>query len=269
MPISKAEKTVYNEHIKDIKSQIEASRKRIEEVEKKRKEFPRIMEYYQLEIILEIMKTILLNISMSDASLEILNIKNEKSLKDARTAFYEVLQRLETIFGNEVDRSLKDNEDILKRLDKLNPQQALVFMKRLNYILSTLIDKIGETSKWKWSFVDLQARVAVITKNMINFTDVHKYRDPRKEFYRERQQLVKLCKQSLKDAAQQYRTKYEQSTKVPQDMLKSIEFLSVLRRIHVLFAESDEAGRLKVTIDALRARMEADEKEKDKKSSKK
>ncbi|MBP7605350.1 MAG: hypothetical protein KBA15_15590, partial [Spirochaetes bacterium] len=61
-----------------------------------------------------------------------------------------------------------------------------------------------------------------------------------------------------------FRTKYEQSTKVPGDMLKSIEFLSVLRRIHVLFGESDEATKLKTAIDAMRARLEADEKEKEK-----
>ncbi len=66
-----------------------------------------------------------------------------------------------------------------------------------------------ETSKWKWSFVDLQARVAAVTKNSINFSDVQKYRDPRTEFYRERQQMMTLCKQSLRDAAQQYRHKYE------------------------------------------------------------
>lgn len=264
MAITKAEKSVYNDYIKDFKTQIDASYKRLGELEKKKKEMPRIKGYITVEAVVELLKIIMLNISMNDASFEILKIKNEAALKNARKEFFSVLQKMEGIIGDQVDRSLKENEEYLADIDRINPQQTLKLIQRINYALSTLIDRIGETSKWKWSFVDLQARVAAIVKNSINFSDVQKYRDPRMEFYRERQQLMSLCKQSLRDAAQQFRTKYEQSTKVPGDMLKSIEFLTVLRRIHVLFGESDEATRLKTAIDAMRARLEADEKEKEK-----
>ncbi len=264
MAITKAEKSVYNDYIKDFKTKKDASYKRITELEKKKKEMPRIKGYLTVEAVIELLKIIMLDLSMNDASFEILKIKNEAALKNARKEFFAVLQKMEELVGDQVDRSLKENEEFLAAIDRINPMQMLKIIQRVNYVLSTLIDRIGETSKWKWSFVDLQGRVAAVTKNGINFSEVQKYRDPRTEFYRERQQLMTLCKQSLRDAAQQYRTKYEQSTKVPGDMLKSIEFLSVLRRIHVLFGESDEATRLKMAIDAMRARLEADEKEKEK-----
>ncbi len=271
MPISKSEKAIYNEHVKDLKDQIDISQKKLSELEKKKKENARIKEYYTIESILELMKIILLNVNISDASLEILKFKNEKALKDARTGFFEVLKRLENLLGDEIDRPLKENEECLSKVERINPQQWLKLIQRIHYILSTLIDRIGETSKWKWSFVDLQARVAVVTRNSVNFSEVQKYRDPRTEFYRERQQLLNLTKQSLRDAAQLYRTKYEQSTKVPGDMLKSIAFLSALRRIHILFSENEDANKIKITIDALRARIDSDEKEqeKDKKPAKK
>ena len=271
MALLRAEKAVYNDHIKDLKLEKENRYKRITELEKKKKSSARIQGYYTVETVLELLKIILLDINMSDASVELLNFKNESTLKNARKEFHNVLQKMEQLLGDELDRSLKDNEDFLKAIDKINPQQMLKLIQRIHFIFSMLVEKIGETSKWKWSFVDLQARVTVIAKNMINFSDIQKYRDPRTEFYRERQELLSLCKSSLRDVAQLYRNKYEQSTKVPGDMLKSIEFLSVLRKIHMLFAESEEANKIKTTIEAMRTRLEADEKdeEKDKKTSKK
>jgi hypothetical protein len=268
MAVSKADKTAYNEYTKDLKIEKDASYKHITELQKKQKEMPRIKAYFVIETVLELLKIISLDLNMSDASVEIMNIKNENSLKNARKEFINVLQKMEDLVGNQVDRSLRENEEYLQALDRINPQQWLNFIKRMHYVLSTLIEKIGETSKWKWSFVDLNARVSVITKNIINFSDIQKYRDPRTEYYRERQDLLKICKSSLRDVAQQYRNKYEQSTKVPGDMLKSIEFLSILRKILILFSESDEANKLKNTLDALRARLEADEKDKDKRDKK-
>ncbi len=269
MAILKAEKAAYNDYIKELKIEEDETYKRIAELEKKKKELPRIKDYYTVEIVLELLKIILLDINMSDASVELLSIKNEATLKNARKEFYSVLQKMENLLGDEIDRSLKENEERLKNISRINPLQILKLIQRIHYTFATLIEKIGESSKWKWSFVDLQARVAVITKNIINFSDVQKFRDPRTEFYRERRELLTLCKLGLRDVAQQYRNKYEQSTKVPGDLIKSIEFLSVLRKIHILFAESEEANKLKNTIEAMRARLEAEEKEKDKKSIKK
>ncbi len=51
-------------------------------------------------------------------------------------------------------------------------------------------------------------------------------------------------------------------------MIKSIELLSALRKIDILSGEPDEAAKLKNTIDALRERLESDEKKKDKKKKK-
>ena len=47
------------------------------------------------------------------------------------------------------------------------------------------------------AFVELQARVAVITKNITSFSEVAKFRDPRTEFFYERRDLMQLCKDSL------------------------------------------------------------------------
>lgn len=268
MAISKAERAAYNDYVVQFKKDIDDASRRIKEAEQIKKKMPRIAAYKDVEILLEHLKIIMLRISMNDASLEMLESKSEKELNEARKTYYKALQIMENIVGNDIDRSLKDNAEHLAKIDRINPLQSLRIVQRLNTVLSILIDRLGTGSKWKWSFVDLFARVAVVTRNMINFSETQKYRDPRTEFYRERQELLAICKNDLKDAALQYRTKYEQSTKATGDILKSIELLTALRKIHALFGEAEEAKKIKTTIDALQQKISEMEKEEDQKKKK-
>ena len=268
MVITRAEKAAYDDYIKVYKVEIDEIQKRIKELENKKRKMRNIICYFNIEILFESLEVFKLYIKMSDASLEMLHIKNEGFLNNARKEVYKILQLLEDIVGNEIDRSLKDNEVNLKKINRVNPRQILTIVQTLHNTVSIVIDKLGEGSKWKWSYVDLQGRAAVINKNIINFTDLHKFRDPRTEFYSERQELLRLCKKNLSEAAKQYRNRYEISTKVPGDIIKSIEFLSSLRKINVILGEVEEANKLKNTIEALRVRMEAEEKKSEKKKKK-
>lgn len=206
---------------------------------------------------------------MNDLSLDMLGIKNETFLNNARKEFYKILQMLEETVGDDVDRSLRENDEYIQKIERFDPAQTLSLMERIHDMFQLLKMKVGEGSKWKWSFVELQGRVSVITKNITNFSDVAKYRDPRVEFYRERLNLMQLCKDTLAESAKQYRTKYELSGRARDDMKKSIELLAALRKIHVLFGEDDEATKLKNTIDAAKQTLEAEDKAKDDNKSKK
>ncbi|MDY6935240.1 MAG: hypothetical protein SVZ03_13585 [Spirochaetota bacterium] len=268
MTITRAEKAAYNDYIKEFKSEIDESNRKIKDLGNRKRKMSSISSYYNLEIVLETIKIIMLYINISDVSIEMLHIKNEGFLNNARKEIYKVLQLMEEIVGSSIDHPLKENEEYIKKIDRVNPKQVLNIIQSIHNYVNTLIERFGESSKWKWSFVDIQGRVAVITKNIVNFSDLQKYRDPRTEYYRERQDLLKLCKHSLNEAAKHYRNRYELSSQVPGDIIKSIDLLVFLRRINVLFGESDEAAKLKNTIDALKARMEAEEKKKEKKKKK-
>lgn len=269
MAISKAEKAAYNNYIKGFKQQLEEIRKEIKEQESLKNKFKNIKEYINIKLILLSYKVILIFLNMNKTSLSMLKIRNERFLNDARKEFYKVLQYYEEILGKDIDRPLKENNQYLEKIERLNPKQILDLIKELHSLFENIVKGFGEGSKWKWSFVELRARVAVITKNIINFSDIQKYRDPRSEYYYERQELLNLCKNSLSNAAKEYRNKYELSTKSSEDIIKSIELLTALRRIHILFGESEEAEKLKNTIEALRVRLETDEKENEKKKKKK
>ena len=262
--VSKAEKAAYNDEIKDIKREVDQIKKSINEAFSKRKKNPNILRYYSLEMASKEMDAIDNFVKMNDLSIEMLKIKNNTYLENARKEFYKVLQHMEEVVGADLDRSLKENDEYLATINKFNPKQILAFVQRMHRILNTLKNKFGQESKWKWSFVEWQARAAVITKNITSFSEIAKYRDPRVEFFHERRELMQLSKESLTEAARQFRTKYEMAGKARDDLKKSIDYLAALRKIHVLFGEDTEATKLKNIIDAANMALEADDKAKDK-----
>ena len=264
MAISKAQKAAYNDDIKALQADSNELEKRIRELASKKKSKSGLEPYYNLEIVTYLTHTIDLYIQMSDLSVTMLGIKNSKSLDAAKSNFSKILQYMKETVGDEVDReSLKENEDYLAAIDKLNPGQILDLAHKINNIFNKLRERMGEDSKWKWHFVEFQAKVAMIIRNLINFTNILKYRDPRETFFRDRREHLELAKETLEEAAKQYRTKYELSSKSREDLKKSIEILEALRKVHIVIGESGEADKLKTTIDAARQTMQAGDKKKD------
>lgn len=264
MAISKAQKAAYNDDIKALKSESDELEKKAQEILLKKKKNPKLEPYYNLEMVDYLLKTIGIYIKMNDLSLNMLGIKNNKSLDIAKSNFSKILQLMKEIVGDDVDReSLKENEEYLANIGKLNPRVINELANRINDTLFTLKNTMGEDSKWKWLFVELQAKVAVIIRNLVNFSDILKYRDPREEFFRIRIEHMRLAKDSLEEAAKQYRTKYELSSKSREDLKKSIELLEALRKVHIVIGESNEADKLKTTIDAARLTLEAGDKKQD------
>lgn len=264
MAISKAQKAAYNDDIKMLQADSNELEKRIRELTSRKKSKSNIEPYYNLEIVTYLAQTIDLYIQMSDLSVAMLGIKNSKSLDAAKSNFSKILQYMKETVGDEVDReSLKDNEDYLAKIDKLNPGEIFDFANRLNDTFLKLKDRMGEDSKWKWLFVELQSKVAIIIRNLINFSNILKYRDPREEFFRVRREHLGLAKASLEEAAKLYRTKYEISSKSREDLKKSIEILEALRKVHIVLGESNDADKLKTTIDAAKQTLEAGDKKKE------
>ena len=88
--------------------------------------------------------------------------------------------------------------------------------------------------------------------------------DPRVEGYEARLDYVELVKKLLERTADHYRMKYEQILRT-DDFQLAIHYLSALRRLHVLFGEVEESEKVKRKIDVWKAKLEDDERKKDKK----
>jgi predicted nuclease with TOPRIM domain len=123
-------------------------------------------------------------------------------------------------------------------------------------------DAYGQSSKWKWSFVEIKGRYAAVAKNLIDFKNIISKLDPRIEGYRERVEHIELAKSLLSNAADSHREKYELSTQRIDDMHLAINYLSALKRIHILLNEAEKAEITKKKIEIWTNKMEGDIKKK-------
>jgi hypothetical protein len=265
MALSKAEKTAFNDEVKPLKHEVEDIKKAVNEISIKKRKHKKLEGYYNIEGTLLLIKSLNINCRMSNISLKMLGIRNNKLLDNGKSDLSKILQFLGETVGTDVDRSLRENDEYLEKIALLTPEHNLNLLRDLLTSYQNLKTSYGDDSKWKWLFVELYAKIAVIVKNMTNFSDIAKLRDPRTDYYRERKEMMDLCKDCLSEAARQYRTKYELSGKAREDLQRTIDLLSAQRKIHVLFGEDAEANKLKTTIDANRQALESGDTNKKKK----
>jgi hypothetical protein len=197
---------------------------------------------------------------MSALSLSLLGVKNEGFLNEARKCCYKSIIFMEEVVSPYTDAPFSDYEPGLESLRELADAEKFGYLKKLGFAIDSVVEGFGTNSKWKWSFVELEGRYAVVAKNLLNLKTFLVQFDPRVEGYSERLAHVNLAKRLLQQSADRYREKYELLTLRLDDIKQSILFLSALRRLHVLLAEADEAEVVKKKIDIWRAKMEDDQR---------
>jgi hypothetical protein len=221
--------------------------------------------YKRLTVANLYMNIILLYIKISDLSLEILGIKNEGYLEKARKLCYKFLSVLEEIVGTYIDAPLTENKEALEKIKKLDDVKRYKLIKKIAEVIQIVEERFGPNSKWKWSFVDLDARAATVCKNLVDYKKIQGEMDPRIEGFADRMETIRFIKTYLRRVADRLREKYELSTQDPSEMKNAIKFLSVLMRIENIFKEGDEANNLKKNIKIWEEKLEQDMEAADKK----
>jgi predicted NAD-dependent protein-ADP-ribosyltransferase YbiA (DUF1768 family) len=257
-------KQLLNESIKKYRADIEAVETHIKELEKEIKtKNDALNGYRHVMIATNNLKLVAYYCNMNKESMHIMNIKNENYLNEARKCLYQVLIHIEDVVTNYVDVPPNELEDRLETISRLNPERKLNLLNNIGFHIQLVIDSYGDNTKWKWSFVEVDGRYAVIAKNLIDFRQAIGNNDPRKPYYVENINLMRLAKELLDRASKRYREKYEQVNKEVDDIKKSILFLSALRRIAVLSGEAEEATKLKRQIEITTKMMESGLKKKE------
>ncbi len=200
---------------------------------------------------------------MNELSLSLLGIKNEGYLNEARKCCYKSIICLEEVVSSFVDAPFSEYQKGLDAIREIDDPHRYAFLQKMGFAIDSVIEGFGENSKWKWSFVELQGRYAVIAKNLIHMKTFLAQLDPRVEGYAERVAHLNLAKRLLQQAADRYREKYELSTLRLDDIKQAILFLAALKRLHVLLGEAEEAEVVKRKIDIWKAKMEADHKKRE------
>jgi len=185
-------------------------------------------------------------------------VKNEAFLNEGRKCIYKAIIYLEEIVSAYVDAPFSDYEPGLDAITAFSDENRYNLVRKMGFTIDSLEEGYGDNSKWKWSFVELEGRFAAVGKNMLNLRTFIAGMDPRSEGYSARIAHLALSRELLQQAADRYREKYELSTQRIDDIKAAINFLSAVRRLHIVLGESDQADVVKKKADIWRTKMEND-----------
>ena len=263
--MDKAElKKLYHHNITEEKKQVADLDKEIVALKKAASGNAKLLSYYKFSIVSKMLRQIELKLQMNVESEKILGIKNIAFLDLAKKTISAMFTELSVIVPFTTGSSLDGNRENLNKILKFNARQRLYLHKYCKYYVEQLIEAYGDNTKWKWSFPEFRAKVAILGKNIFDFREYQRTRDPRMEFYYDLQEHVKLIKEDLFYAATEYANKYRISTKSTNDMNYAIALLDDLRRICSIVGDDELLKKSKAGIDSYKATLEAEEKNKNK-----
>ncbi|GHV82182.1 hypothetical protein AGMMS49991_07400 [Spirochaetia bacterium] len=197
-------------------------------------------------------------IVMGKISQALLEVRDEDALNNGRKALYKGVMYLESLVSNFVDAPFSDYEKKVAVLETMSEEKRYLLVRKMGLAIQLLEDAYGDNSKWRWSFVELDGRYAATAKNILDMKAMTANMDPRSPDHDVTFFHVRLIKKLLLQSADQYRQKYELSSRESGDINRGIQFLQALRRLHVLLEERDEAEELKKQADVWTNKMKQD-----------
>jgi hypothetical protein len=157
-----------------------------------------------------------------------------------------------------VDVPFTDYDDKVAALEPIGPAKRYDMIRKMGLSIALLGDVFGDSSKWKWFFVELEGRCAVIAKNIFDFKNI--VRDGRSPNYEVMMYHVRMIEHLLAKASGRYRIKYESVTKDAEDFRRAINFLNALRRVYAILGKTDKVEAIKKKCSVWESKLEADRK---------
>ena len=220
-------------------------------------------EYKRLRLADENLNLLSYFVLMNTLSVTLLGVKNEAYLNNARKLCYKVVIYLEQVVTNLIDVAYSDYEDKLALISSFDVQQRWSLINKLGFAIQMVMEGYGDNTKWKWTFVELEARFATIVKNLLNLKTLFKDLDPSVEGYEVKVTHLNLAKKLLDQAANRYREKYELSTHRFDDYRLAIKYLGALRYLSIATNKPQDAEAIKKKMEIWTQKLENDLKRKD------
>ena len=199
--------------------------------------------------------------AQNSLSLKLMEVKNNDALNDARKVLYKAIIYLEEIVTNTIDIAYSDLYPYHDSISSIHIKRRYDIVKKLGLAISMLKEAFGDNSKWKWSFVELKGRFAVVAKNFINMREAAKdYLDPNSPNYETTVLYIRLISKVLDSSASGYRDKYELSTRRLDDMQNAIKFLLARHRLCLAIGDKTNAEEIKKKALVWKDKMDADQK---------
>ena len=194
--------------------------------------------YKRLVLVDEMIFLVTAYIAKYKVSIKYLGGKNENILNDARKTLYKVIIYLEEIVTNYIDASYSEYEKQVDEIASITQKQRYYLVRKIGFIIWMVMEAYGENTKWKWSFVEIMARYAVVAKNIVDLKFASEVSlNPRDENYDDVIFHLRLVKTLLNTSAEDYRRKYEIATNDVADIKTATRYLEALKKIHIILGE--------------------------------
>ena len=267
--ITQEQREIYQQQIRFYKNNIEEIQKKINlmkiEIVKDKSKEP-VIRFNMANMILNLITHYC---SMNEISVHLMEVKNTAFLEKARQQLYEAIINIEKIVTDYLDVPFGEYEEKLGLISDVSDTQRLNFIKKLGYCIHLVQEDFGENTKWKWSFIEIDGRFAVITKNLFDLKKFQKLDDPREEGFHERKSHFSLIQRLLFNASQGCRDKFELVTKEVADLKKAIDFQRSLLRLNQLTGDNDKIEKCKKQIEFWTNLLEKTEAQKEEEKRKK
>lgn len=202
-----------------------------------------------------------LYMAQNSLSLSIMNVRNNDMLNDARKILYKAIIYLEEIVTNIIDMPYADLAKNYESIKNFSVKERYNLITKLGFLIDCLEDAFGDNSKWKWSFVELKGRYAVVSKNFIDMRAAAKaYLDPGNADYETVTLYIRKLISCIDTTATGYRDKYEISTKRIDDMKNAIRFLLARNKLAIALNDSKGAEEAKSKAVVWNNRLKSDQK---------
>ncbi len=259
--ITEEDRKEFNEKQKPIKAEIEEALKKEKEILAVMKNDTGGVEYKKLLLAEQMIYVSTLYIQINALSVHIMDTRNNDVLNDARKILYKAIIYLEEIVTAYVDCPYTDLVPNWERIANTPVEKRYYLVRKLGLAIQMLVDAFGDNSKWKWSFVEMRGRFTVVAKNLIDMKKASKdFFEPSSPEYDSTVLYVRLIKKLIDQSAQDYRDKYELSSRRIDDMKMAINFLLAQRRIAIVMGDKDDAEELKKKAAVWKGKMESDQK---------
>ncbi|MBL8018960.1 MAG: hypothetical protein JNM27_04790 [Leptospirales bacterium] len=268
MGSSKENKSLYNDRVKAYKQGLDDIKKETAMVKGMAK-VKTLQPYAQVRIAIENLKSASIHAQMSKLSYRILRIRRDEVLSDARKEIFAALNDLLKVIGSDIDDSLTENKDRLPLISAMTPKQRLELLKGMREVTDYTQEAMGASHKMRWSISELHFKIAILGKNIMDFKEYERSKDPMEEHYQDRRALLQFIVEQCQFAAQEYRSKHELSTKDVNDLHNVRKLFELIKKIHVLTNNRAELEKITTSLDSVNEKIEALMAEKKDKKGKK
>ncbi|MGP1454458.1 MAG: hypothetical protein ACTTJ7_01665 [Treponema sp.] len=256
-----AKKEWYRKKINSYQEKIDAILRREQSVIADDPDDPESVHYKKLLFAEELLYMVTLHLAKYQLLLVYDNSKNKDTLTDIRNALYKTIIYFESIVTNLIDAPFSDYAAQLEKIKQVPQKHRYYLIRKLGLLIDLVNLAYSNDNKWKFVSVEIQGRFAVIAKNILDLKDsTETGLDPKSPEYDITVFHLKLVKALLLQAATRYRQKYEMNTSSVDDFKLAIQYLSALRRIHLVLNERNAAEEVKKRIDIWLTKMEKDMK---------